>query len=304
MIIMGRNNVAKSNVLNALAKFGEFDKKPTLNEDKPDFFGYENCLPKIELSYRVPKQLNDVECRDKLSGKTYSIVYSFEDWKRAREYEIQHLHKEQWQEQLHKVRKFEQEDFDLYIKKLQDTVNASKVSCYYKEDNGRIHLMLRDEEHLIVCELKGDYLECVKDYLVPNPRDNHSIPIACQFVINGTQKMDNVVELKELFIPNEKQRNRDDYEEVRATMYLDENGQTQQAYFPDIKTEQPNIATVQELILSKYKETCSYCNIEEDEEWFDNFNANKDNTEFLNIIYEEIKKSYQKYEENDFFKKK
>lgn len=300
--ILGRNNTGKSNVLAALEKFGEFDKMPTLNEDKPDFFGYENCLPKIELSYRVPKQLNDTQCseEDKLSGKTYSIVYSFKDWKRAREYEMQRLHKEQWQEQLHKVRKFEQEDFDLYIKKLQDTVNASKVSCYYKEDNGRIHLISRDEEHLIVCELKGDYLECVKDYLVPNPRDNHSIPIACQFVINGNQKVDNAMELKELFIPNEKQRTKDDYEEVRAIMYLDENGQTQRT----LKPEQPNIAAVQELILSKYKEVCSYCKIEEDKEWFDNFNANKDNPEFLNIIYEKIKENYQKYEENNFFNKR
>ena len=303
--ILGRNNTGKSNVLAALEKFGKFDKKPTLNEDKPDFFGYENCLPKIELSYRVPKQLNDTQCseEDKLSGKTYSIVYSFKDWKRAREYEMQRLHKEQWQEQLHKVRKFEQEDFVSHIKELQNTLNDLKVSCYYNTNKEHVYLTLRDKRRIVECELRGEHLECIKDYSVDNLRDNLSIPIACQFVINGNQKVDNAVELKELFIPNEKQRTKDEYEEVRAIMYLDENGQTQQAYFPDIKTEQPNIAAVQKLILSKYKEVCSYCKTEVDEEWFDNFNANKDNPEFLNIIYGKIKENYQKYEENDFFKK-
>ncbi|MDE7316522.1 MAG: ATP-binding protein [Helicobacter sp.] len=303
--ILGENNTGKSNLLAALVKLGKISEIPALNEDKPDFFGYETCLPKIALSYRVPKQLNETHGseKDKLSGKTYSIVYSFEDWKRAKEYEMQHLRKEQWQEQLYKVQKFEQDDFDLYINELQDTLNNLKVSCYYNTNKEHVYLTLRDKRRIVECELRGEYLKCIKDYSVDNLRDNLSVPIACQFVINGIQKVDNAMDIMELFIPNKKQSVRDGYEEVRVIMYLDEDGQTQNAYFPDIKTEQFNIATAQELILSKYKEVCSYCKVEEDEEWFDRFNANKDNPEFLNIIYEELKEKYQKYEENDFFRK-
>ena len=204
VIILGENNTGKSNLLDALAKFGSFFvdsefKNELSQDDIPNFNGYRHCLPKIELNYR---------------SSTQYIHYDFETYKN---------------------RTFKTpEEFKKHLEELQNKLDNYEVYIEPIKQDNEIKLILKDRNsndgHLIHCE--PDMLKCVREHTQIEPQVNKSTLLPYRFVITDNVKKANSTELLIDFLKSNKQK----FRNRGVAISLNKDGKIQQENFLDNKT--------------------------------------------------------------------
>lgn len=227
--ILGENNTGKSNLLAALVKLGKWDKLPSLDKDKPNFYGYKkDCLPKLEFSYRVPKQEMIIEKGKIFQGKIFNIIFT--DSSKQKSMDINNLNEEQYKE-------FIQEKFD-----------SSEVWTFCgldPEGKEEIRLILPKHNRVLFCSVThgGKSLQCFStiDKDIEKVRNsNKEVLLSCQFKIEDkTKEYDDAKELRG-FLKDigankivQKSSTNIDYENYKFLIYLDEYGETRQSYYPN-----------------------------------------------------------------------
>ena len=270
----------------ALANLGKWDKVPSLNNDKPNFYGYKkDCLPKLEFSYRVPKQEAIKEKIKIFQGKIFNIIFT--ETSKQKGMNINNLNEEQYRE-------FIQEKFD-----------NSEVWAFCgldPEQKEEIRLILPKYNRVLFCSVThgGKSLQCFStiDKDIEKVRnDNKEILLSCQFKIEDKNgEYDDAKELrgflKNISINKIVQRGNTniDYENYKFLIYLDKIGETKRLYYPDEAFEQDDLEALQEIILSKHEELenkySNYLDSEANEKWYEYFESNKNNTERLKYLYQ------------------
>ncbi|MBD5167377.1 MAG: AAA family ATPase [Helicobacter sp.] len=213
MIILGENNVGKSNLLAALAKFGS--DSPSLQGDEPNFVEYENCLPKIELSHKVLKskaesnfsskvQVNDDFLKQKynnsLMGKTFHIPFYPDSYIKQK---TAPKDKNGFPLQSQRTNS----DYQKHIEHIQKLFNtAQQIYGEYSDKDGKkcIKLIIKADnpqyDHLLLCELNT--LKCFFEHQQPHAKFYQSKKLSCKFIFADNSRSDNVKELVEFFNPS------------------------------------------------------------------------------------------------------
>lgn len=217
VIILGENNTGKSNLLDALAKFGSSHEQPLSDKDSPSFLECSKCSPSIELSYRF---------------SAYSIYYPNDP--RIKDTSAQKT------------------DFKQYIDELQKSIDAYDVYIDYKTGQEVVGFTIQNTtlgNRMLSCRTQD--LECIDDTHIPpniasskpfrlrhclvinpdkvdkkiknfNYYDNKQQPIISPFVkdykaaisIDSDKKIQKSYSVRAAFI-----KNNDGYQEIPLTHY-------------------------------------------------------------------------------------
>ncbi len=205
VIILGENNSGKSNLLDALAKFGNCENNPLSDKDIPNFPQHRNCLPAISFSYQIP---------------AYYLYYPQDVANRSGE--------------AQKIRaKGQQVDFDALLKKLQnqfDSLNVYIEHC--KNEEYDMKLILQEEE----TEL-GRFLRCTTepfktrdDFLPPGKiRVGKSERLHCPLIV-GYEALDVKQNLAAYLDKQTQHIESQSVKKYCTTVSLDEDKKMQQKY--------------------------------------------------------------------------
>lgn len=205
VIVLGENNSGKSNLLDALAKFGNYGNNPLNDKDVPSFPQYRNCLPTISFKYQIP---------------AYYLYYPQDVANRSGE--------------AQKIRaKGQQIDFDVLLEKLQkqfDGLNVYIEHC--KNEEYDMKLILREEE----TEL-GRFLRCTTepfktrdDFLPPGKiRVGKSERLHCPLIV-GYEALDVKQNLAAYLDKQTQCIESQSFKEYCVTVSFDEHKNTQQKY--------------------------------------------------------------------------
>lgn len=144
VVVLGENNVGKSNVLNALCNFDENSWGGLLSKKYRPNFLENGANPKLSLCYEY--ESDETQERHDFSGETFALYFTQGSLEKGLE-----------------IGKFE--DIESYEAHLQELFDSAKLLALYDLDEQskreEIRLILEDKQMMFLCSVKkGQKLEC------------------------------------------------------------------------------------------------------------------------------------------------
>lgn len=187
VVIIGENNVGKSNILDTISVVDE-EKKYGLNEeDKPSFYGCEEKNPKISLEYVIEDTKSTQQNEQNFEGKVFALHFT--------------------KGCLDKILKDNVESEESYLQSLQTKLDKSSLFVLQdkdeKDSRDEIRLILKEFKQIYLCSCKvGKRLQCFrvldnKDFERTKNKDK-AIELRCKIQIDLDKKSikDDANELK------------------------------------------------------------------------------------------------------------
>lgn len=211
VVVIGENNVGKSNLLDAL----QVVSKGLTTNDKPSFFDCNDKYPKISLEYKdIEIATQDKDDIQDFEGKTFALCFS--------------------QGALKKILE-NSPDKESYQQSAQEEFNSSKLFALWdKDEQGKrdeIRLILKESQKVYLCSCKkGKRLECfsvLKKDLEDVKNHDRAIELKCKIHIDLDKKFtqgDNADELKEYLKNRNGENENKNIESFYLNYELDENG--------------------------------------------------------------------------------
>lgn len=209
MILIGKSNSGKSNLLRALAKFGNsylslngsqnLEGMHILSRD--DIPESQNVLPSIALS---------------VQESAYYLHYPQDVVQKSR---------------IAKKEQTEEVDLDEHLAKLQDNFDNRKVWFYVKQKEREKDKLILDDSpddgRIIECEIEP--LKSLNDYPVGKPKTKDSKQLHCPFVV-GYEALDVKQNFADYINDTSQPIQSSAFKENRLAICLDENQELQQKY--------------------------------------------------------------------------
>lgn len=213
VVVIGENNVGKSNLLDALQVVSH--KQLTTN-DKPSFFDCNDKCPKISLEYKdIEIATQDKDNIQDFEGKTFALCFS--------------------QGVLKKILE-NSPDKESYQQSVQEEFDSSKLYALQDKDEkgtrDEIRLILKEAQKVYLCYCKnGKQLECfsvLKKDLEDVKNHDKAVELQCKVRVDldkkSIQNDANAEELKEYLKNRNEPRENKNTKSFHLNYELDENG--------------------------------------------------------------------------------
>lgn len=215
VVVIGENNVGKSNLLDALQVVSH--KQLTTN-DKPSFFDCNDKCPKISLEYKdIEIATQDKDDIQDFEGKTFALCFTQGSLNKS----LENTDKESYRQSV-------QTEFD------KELSNSSLFALWDKDEQDKrdeIRLILKESQKVYLCSCKkGKRLECfgvLKKDFGDIKNNDRAIELKCKIHIDLDKKFtqgDNADELKEYLKNRNGENENKNTKSFHLNYELDENG--------------------------------------------------------------------------------
>lgn len=215
VVVIGENNVGKSNLLDALQVVSH--KQLTTN-DKPSFFDCNDKYPKISLEYKdIEIATQDKDDIQDFEGKTFALCFTQGSLDKA----LENTDEESYRQSV-------QKEFD------NELSNSSFFALWDKDEQNKrdeIRLILKESQKVYLCSCKkGKRLECfgvLKKDFGDIKNNDRAIGLKCKIHIDLDKKFtqgDNADELKEYLKNRNGENENKNTKSFHLNYELDENG--------------------------------------------------------------------------------
>lgn len=300
VVVIGENNVGKSNLLDALQVVSH--KQLTTN-DKPSFFDCNDKCPKISLGYKeIPTQDKD-DIQD-FEGKTFALCFTQGSLNKS----LENTDEESYRQSV-------QTEFD------KELSNSSLFALWDKDEQDKrdeIRLILKESQKVYLCSCKKEKrLECfgvLKKDFGDIKNNDRAIELKCKIHIDLDKKFtqgDNADELKEYLKNRNGENENKNTKSFHLNYELDENGNKKVSHtFEKIKRiDEDKIRQIFDDILTKLDEGKNRIyeseyeeSLEKIKKWFSDKNFNFNNLQIVKKHYQVLEEIYKYLKANSRYR--